>query len=143
MWDAWGREMHLPRRACRGQRAILGDQFSPSTEWVSGIKLKPSGLAAGAFTHGAFGPSYILYMHLIFYLSLYSTRAQQANSRQYDVYCLVNLILGLTSMFLVRLVHIEQVLLLGGCAGNMLTPPPPPSIFHVNAVTQSTVLKTS
>lgn len=42
--------MHLPGRACGGQRAILGDQFSPSTEWVSGIKLKPSGLAAGAFT---------------------------------------------------------------------------------------------
>lgn len=97
--------MHLPGRACGGQRAILGNQFSPSTEWVSGIKLKSSGLAAGAFTHRAFGPSYVLYMHLIFHLSLYSVREQQANSRQYDVYCLVNLILGLTSMLLVRLVH--------------------------------------
>lgn len=40
--------MYLPGRACGGQRAILGNQFSPSTEWVSGVKLKPSGLAAGA-----------------------------------------------------------------------------------------------
>lgn len=73
----------------------------------------------------AFGPSYILYMHRIFYLSLYSISTQQANSRQFDVYCLVNLILGLTSMLLVRLVHTEQVLSLAECAGNMLIPPSP------------------
>lgn len=132
--------MHLPGHACGGQRAILGNQFSPSTEWVSGIKLKSSRLAVGAFTHRTFGPGYILYMHLIFHLSLYSIRAQQANSRQYDVYCLVNLILGLTSMLLIRLVHIKQVLSLAECAGDMLILPP--SSSHVSALTQSTVLQT-
>lgn len=87
----------------------------------------------------AFGPSYILYMHRIFYLSLYSISTQQANSRQCDVYCLVNLILGLTSMLLVRLVHTEQVLSLAECAGNMLIPPlpPPPPVFFTSMLSHS------
>lgn len=35
----------------RGQRTTYGSQFSPSTTWILGIKLKPSSLAASAFIH--------------------------------------------------------------------------------------------
>lgn len=37
-----------------GQVVVRGHflgQFSPATMWVGGTELKPSGLAAGAFTH--------------------------------------------------------------------------------------------
>lgn len=30
---------------------------SPSTEWVSGIEVRPAGLTAGAFTHRAIPPA--------------------------------------------------------------------------------------
>lgn len=44
--------MHVPQRACGGQRAVFGSWVSSPTAWVPGIKLKSSDLAINTLIHG-------------------------------------------------------------------------------------------
>lgn len=56
VYACWGMCVSLSQHMCEGQRTISRSQFSPSTMWVLGFKLRPSGLAKGSFTYRAISP---------------------------------------------------------------------------------------
>lgn len=56
VYACWGMCVSLSQHMCEGQRTISRSQFSPSTMWVLGFKLRPSGLAKGSFTYWAISP---------------------------------------------------------------------------------------